>query len=135
MAPSPCRPTGYADPPSEDEPRLYEEHGRTPGRASYPTNSYKQIRAKDASTAASPPWRTAAASPPPPDLTVNSVTAGHHPAHRGQHGRHGRLQLQQQRHRQPGGRQQPPRRSAAGALRPGGSPADDRGRRPGRPGQ
>ena len=29
-----------------------------------------------------------------------------------------RLQLQQQRHRQPGGRQQPPRRSAAGALRP-----------------
>ena len=30
MAPSPCRPTSYADPPSEDEPRLYEEHGRTP---------------------------------------------------------------------------------------------------------
>ena len=43
---------------------------------------------------------------------------GHHAAHRGQHGGHGRLQLQQQRHRQPGGRQQPPRRSAAGALRP-----------------
>ena len=60
---------------------------------------------------------------------------GHHPAHRGQHGRHGRLQLQQQRHRQPGGRQQPPARSAAGALRPDRALALDRGRCAGRPGQ
>ena len=60
---------------------------------------------------------------------------GHHPAHRGQHGGHGRLQLQQQRDRQPGGRQQPPRRSAAGALRPDRALALDRRGRPGRPGQ
>ena len=45
------------------------------------------------------------------------------------------LQLQQQRHRQPGDREQPPAGGSAGALRPGGSPADDRGRGPGRPGQ
>ena len=60
---------------------------------------------------------------------------GHHAAHRGQHGGHGRLQLQQQRHRQPGGRQQPPRRSAAGALRPDRALALDRRGCPGRPGQ
>ena len=59
---------------------------------------------------------------------------GHHPAHRGQHGGHGRLQLQQQRHRQPGGRQ-PPRRSAAGALRPDRALALDRRGCAGRPGQ
>ena len=60
---------------------------------------------------------------------------GHHPAHRGQHGGHGRLQLQQQRHRQPGGRQQPPARSAAGALRPDRALALDRSGCAGRPGQ
>ena len=59
---------------------------------------------------------------------------GHHAAHRGQHGGHGRLQLQQQRHRQPGGRQQPPARSAAGALRPDRPLALDRRRGAGRPG-
>ena len=57
---------------------------------------------------------------------------GHHPAHRGQHGGHGRLQLQQQR---PGGRQQPLARSAAGALRPDRALALDRRGCPGRPGQ
>ena len=60
---------------------------------------------------------------------------GHHAAHRGQHGGNGRLQLQQQRHRQPGGRQQPPARSAAGALRPDRPLALDRRRCAGRPGQ
>ena len=60
---------------------------------------------------------------------------GHHAAHRGQHGGYGRLQLQQQRHRQPGGRQQPPARSAAGAPRPDRPLALDRGRCAGRPGQ
>ena len=60
---------------------------------------------------------------------------GHHAAQCGQHGGHGRLQLQQQRHRQPGGRQQPPRRSAAGALRPDRALALDRRGCPGRPGQ
>ena len=60
---------------------------------------------------------------------------GHHAAHRGQHGGHGRLQLQQQRHRQPGGRQQSPARSAAGALRSDRALALDRRGCAGRPGQ